>query len=128
MNNPYDLAPHSYSDDQIDAIREANELAAMQRDPGWMRVADFMKGLVEAAQEQLHSVSTSNTALAMDAIREYQAKHDFHNQILHYIESAIQQRDALAPRNELELLFLQEQMNHGRNGAESGDPGATESR
>ena len=126
MNNPFNLIEHAYTEDQIAAIREANELDDLQRNPGWIRVTAFMKGLVDAAQDQLRSVSTSNTQLAIDAIREYQAKHDFHNQILLYIESAIQQREALAPRNQLENLLLQEQMN-GNNSFGPGDPGPTES-
>ena len=122
MNSPFGLQDHVYTEDQLSEIREASELERMTQTPGWVRVAAFMADLVAVAQGAVAAVDTAKPESVVDAVREYQAKNDFHKQIQLYIESAIQKREALAPRNQLELLMLKEQMNGGRSSA-FGDPG-----
>lgn len=122
MNSPFGVSDHVYTEDQLADIREASELERMTQTPGWVRVAAFMADLVAVAQGAVAAVDTARPESVVDAVREYQAKNDFHKQIQLYIESAIQKREALAPRNQLELLILEEQLNGGSS--HSGDPGA----
>lgn len=124
MNNPFDLSEHQYTDEDIAVIQEANELDDVRRMAGYKRIDDFMAGLVSVAQNALASVDTTHHEAVLDAVREYQAKHDFHNQIKLYIDSAIQQREALAPRNQLERLLLQEHINAGRSSNTDNDADA----
>ena len=122
MNSPFDLGEYTYSEDQLADIREASELERMTQTAGWVRVAAFMADLVAVAQSAVAAVNTAEPESVVDAVREYQAKNDFHKQIQLYIESAIQKRESLVPRNKLELLILEEQLNGGSS--HSGDPGA----
>jgi len=111
---PEQIEDYAYTAEQLDLIQQANEIETLFKTPGWGRLHRFMADLVDVAQSAARSANTSNVPEAIDALREWQNKHDFLNQITLHAESLIAQRDSFAPRNELETLFLKEQL-HGRD-------------
>ena len=110
MNAPFNLAEYEYSDDQLEALREARELDQMRGTAGWQRMEAFMAGLVDVARDQAEAANTANMVHAIDLLREWQNKSDFLKQIKLHIESAMATADELAPRNQLESLLLKEQL------------------
>ena len=110
MNPPLNLDDYTYTEDQLEALREARELQDMRKTAGWLRVQAFMQGLVDVARDQAEAANTSNPIHAIDLLREWQNKADFLKQITLHIESSIAKADELAPRNQLESLLLEEGM------------------
>lgn len=116
------MSSELYTENDLEVIREAQELEIMLATPGWKRMYVHVEGLVASALLALEATDLSNKDKTWDALAEWQYKSDFRNQIDAYIRTIRVARENLAPRNELEALLLQEQLNGRNNGTDPAGP------
>jgi len=104
MNRPDNIP---FSDEQIQAVREASEIQKMIELPAWRWFEDRLAELVSQSCKEVLKVNTSDPIKALDAVRRWQLNDEVISTIRSEISSKLSARDALVedPNDQMAVLI-----------------------